>query len=80
MLNAPNIERRRYQSNKEAAAYLGLSPRTLEKYRVCGGGPVFRKLGRRVLYAADDLDNWANARRRDTTKAPADADRNAAQV
>jgi hypothetical protein len=45
----------RYFNNVDAAAYIGLSPRTLEKYRVTGGGPIFRKLGRRVLYVADDL-------------------------
>jgi hypothetical protein len=37
-------------TNGEAAALLRLSPRTLEKYRVIGGGPPFRKLGRRVFY------------------------------
>ena len=52
----------RYLTNDEAAAFLRLSPRTLEKLRVEGGGPRFRKFGRRVLYAIDDLESWANAR------------------
>jgi excisionase family DNA binding protein len=52
----------RYLTNKEAAAFLRLSPRTLEKLRVEGGGPRFHKFGRRVLYAVDDLESWANAR------------------
>ena len=52
----------RYLTNDEAAAFLRLSPRTLEKLRVEGGGPRFRKFGRRVLYAIDDLETWANAR------------------
>jgi hypothetical protein len=51
----------RYLTNREAAAFLRLSPRTLEKRRVHGGGPRFRKFGRRVLYAIDDLEAWANA-------------------
>ena len=42
--------------NKEAARFLKLSPRTLEKMRVVGGGPRFRKHGRRVLYAASYED------------------------
>lgn len=50
----------RYLNNSEAAAYLRLSPRTLEKQRVLGGGPRFRKFGRRVLYAIADLDAWAD--------------------
>ena len=46
----------RYLTNDEAADYLRLSPRTLEKQRVIGGGPKFRKFGRRVMYAVSDLD------------------------
>ena len=46
----------RYLTNDEAADYLRLSPRTLEKQRVIGGGPRFRKFGRRVMYAVADLD------------------------
>jgi hypothetical protein len=45
-----------FYSNEEAADFLRLSPRTLEKYRVRGGGPSFRKLGRRVVYALCDLE------------------------
>lgn len=51
-----------FLSNAQAAAYLQLSPRTLEKLRVVGGGPIFRKFGRRVMYAVSDLDGWAEAR------------------
>ena len=50
----------RYLTNDEAAEYLRLSPRTLEKQRVIGGGPRFRKFGRRVLYAIADLEAWAD--------------------
>jgi hypothetical protein len=52
----------RYLNNSEAAEFLRLSPRTLEKQRVIGGGPRFRKFGRRVMYAIEDLEAWANAR------------------
>lgn len=52
----------RYLTNDEAAAHLRLSPRTLEKLRVIGGGPRFHKFGRRVMYALSDLDAWADAR------------------
>lgn len=52
-----------FLNNTQAAAYLNLSPRTLEKQRVIGGGPRFRKFGRRVVYALADLDAWADARR-----------------
>lgn len=51
----------------EAARFLGLSPRTLERLRVDGGGPRFRKFGRRVLYGRSDLLTWADAQARTST-------------
>ncbi len=60
----------RYLTNDEAAAHLRLSPRTLEKLRVIGGGPRFRKFGRRVMYALSDLDAWADARSFEATCDP----------
>ncbi len=60
----------RYLTNDEAAALLRLSPRTLEKQRVIGGGPRFRKFGRRVMYALSDLEAWANARSFEATCDP----------
>lgn len=60
----------RYLTNDEAATHLRLSPRTLEKLRVIGGGPRFRKFGRRVMYALSDLDAWADARSFEATCDP----------
>jgi len=60
----------RYLTNDEAAAFLRLSPRTLEKQRVIGGGPRFRKFGRRVMYAVTDLEAWADARSFEATFDP----------
>lgn len=60
----------RYLTNDEAAAFLRLSPRTLEKQRVIGGGPRFRKFGRRVMYAIADLETWADARSFEATCDP----------
>jgi excisionase family DNA binding protein len=54
-------------TNSEAAEYLRLSPRTLEKLRVVGGGPPFRKFGRRVVYTFSELEAWANDRSFDNT-------------
>jgi len=65
--SAPPI---RYLTNDEAAAFLRLSPRTLEKMRVIGGGPRFRKFGRRVMYAVADLEAWADARSFEATFDP----------
>jgi predicted DNA-binding transcriptional regulator AlpA len=51
----------RYLRTPEAARFLGLSPRTLEKHRVYGTGPLYRKLGGRVVYAIADLQAWADS-------------------
>jgi hypothetical protein len=38
------------------------SPRTLAKYAVIGGGPLFRKAGRYPLYHPDDLDTFVRSK------------------
>jgi hypothetical protein len=62
---------KRYLTNKEAAEFLNLSPCTLNKQRVYGGGPQFHKFGRRVVYALSDLEAWASARACGATFDPA---------
>ena len=57
----------KYLSTREAAAWLGLSPRTLDRYRVSGEGPAFHRFGSRVRYLVTDLETWAAARRRVST-------------
>lgn len=51
------------------AAYLGLSHRTLDGYRVSGAGPAFHRFGNRVRYRRSDLDAWAENRRATTAEA-----------
>lgn len=51
----------------EAAERLRLSPRTLEKLRVNGGGPKFCKFGSAVLYLEEELAAWVAARLRSST-------------
>ncbi len=43
---------------QEAARFIGLSYRTLEKYRISGTGPKYSKVGRRIVYAVSDLTEW----------------------
>ncbi len=54
----------------EAADYIGCSPRTLEKFRQTGGGPVYLKVGRSVLYLRSDLDRYLEQCRRASTSDP----------
>jgi predicted DNA-binding transcriptional regulator AlpA len=54
----------------EAARFLGLSGRTLEKHRTYGTGPKYRKIGGRVVYALDDLKAWADLGAKMSTSDP----------
>ena len=74
----PTAQPQRYLTNDEAADYLRLSPRTLEKQRVIGGGPRFRKFGRRVMYAVADLNVWADSRSFEATSDPEYAEHHSA--
>lgn len=56
-----------FLNTAQAAFYVGLSRRTLEKMRLTGDGPRFRKHGRFVRYHIDDLDAWSLGERRDST-------------
>jgi len=54
----------RLMNEKEAAPFLGVSVRTLQCWRVRGGGPRFIRISRRaVRYCPSDLAEWIAARR-----------------
>jgi len=53
-----------------AARFTGIAVATLAKMRCIGGGPLFVKLGRRVVYRRSDVIAWLDARRvKNTTEA-----------
>lgn len=54
----------------EAARFLGLSGRTLEKHRTYGTGPTYKKIGGRVVYALADLQAWADRGTKASTSDP----------
>ena len=56
-----------YLDTQRAARILGLSAKTLSRYRVSGGGPVFHKFGTLIRYRREDLEAWAVTRRRAST-------------
>ncbi len=59
--------RAKYLNNREAAEYLGLSVRTMNRYRVTGDGPPYYRLGNRVRYVRAELDEWVTGSRRIST-------------
>jgi hypothetical protein len=62
-----------FLNTDQAAFYVGLSGRTLEKMRTAGVGPTYRKHGRYVRYHIEDLDTWSVVHRKTSTSEP-DAD------
>jgi len=55
---------------RQAAEVLGLSFRTLQKWRQTGAGPRYAKLGDSVVYDTRDLELFARARMRASTSDP----------
>ena len=63
----------RFLRTPEAARFLGLSGRTLEKHRTFGTGPTYRKIGGRIVYRVEDLQRWADLGVRTSTSDPSTA-------
>ena len=53
-----NIDGRRLVSEPRVAKMLGCSPRTLQRRRIEGKGPPSTKIGRKVYYELNDLQEW----------------------
>ncbi len=54
-------------NSRQAANYLGISVRTLEKWRFSKSQDLpYLKLGRTVRYSLSDLEKWALSRRINT--------------
>jgi len=60
----------RYLRTPEAARFLSLSHRTLEKHRCYGTGPRYSKVGGRVVYRVDDLQAWVDRGNKTSTSDP----------
>jgi predicted DNA-binding transcriptional regulator AlpA len=56
-----------YLNVAEAAKLANLGVSTLNKLRLTGDGPSYIKLGRRVVYARDDIEGWMQSKRRRST-------------
>lgn len=65
--HSPAKDARRYLSERQAADYLGVSDKTLQRYRGSGQGPQFIKLSGRVLYDVHDCDAWMTSQKVQST-------------
>ena len=60
----------RLVKERDAAELLGVSVRTLQKWRLQGDGPRFVKLGHAVRYDGQDLEAYIESSRRTSTSEP----------
>lgn len=58
-----------FLNSPQAAHYLRMSNRQIERLRSRGDGPIFRRHGRYIRYHIDDLVAWS-----EDTRRPSDAD------
>lgn len=66
MPDSPKIDRgqalqRPYLNTSQAAHILGIGWRKLQRLRVTGAGPRFRRHGRLIYYHVDDLEIWSRS-------------------
>jgi hypothetical protein len=67
MANLPTLQARGLRP-KEAASVLGTTEGTLANWRLRGEGPVYHKIGKRiVVYMPEDLEMYLAGRRRQST-------------
>ena len=57
-------EQKEFLTVAEASAYLRVSPQVLAGLRFRRKSPPFRKVGNRVLYERNELEQWVNMPRR----------------
>lgn len=70
------VHQRTVLTERQAAEYLQLSPRTLQAWRLRGGGPAFVRISKRcVRYRLVDIQAWAEER---LARSTSDAGRDAA--
>jgi predicted DNA-binding transcriptional regulator AlpA len=62
-----SAKQRHMLNTPDAATYCGSSVSTFTKLRLHGGGPMYVKIGRRVVYDPSNLDNWLASHRRAST-------------
>ena len=60
----------RHLNQNQLAERLNISPRTLERWRWLGEGPLFLKIGGRVVYRVQDIERYEAEQLRDSTTAP----------
>lgn len=58
----------RHLNQIELAQRWRISPRTLERWRWLGQGPQYLKIGGRVIYRLEDVENFEAEKRRESSR------------
>jgi hypothetical protein len=58
---------KKYLTPDEASQLIGAAKQTMARWRVEGIGPQFIRVGRKIMYAVEDLILWMNSRRVSST-------------
>lgn len=66
----PERPKQRFLNTTQAAVRMGIKRLTLARWRTEGKGPRYHKVGGRVLYDPDDIDEWLDDQRRSSTSDP----------
>ncbi len=69
----PTTNATRLLTQRQLAEMLGVTPRSLERWRETGDGPPFLRVGGLVRYTPADVSGWLETRRRTSTSTPAEA-------
>jgi hypothetical protein len=56
-----------FVDENRGAEHLGVSPRTMQRWRMTGTGPPWFRIGRLAKYRIADLTTWAEAQARTST-------------
>jgi hypothetical protein len=56
-----------FVDENRGAEHLGVSPRTMQRWRMTGTGPPWFRIGRLAKYRIADLTTWAEAQARIST-------------
>jgi predicted site-specific integrase-resolvase len=70
----------RHLNQMELARRWSISPRTLERWRWLGQGPVYLKLGGRVSYRLDDVEKYEARRLHANTTGPLQTETNRSEA
>ena len=66
-VNQPHPFPKRYLTNDQFCGLMGRSHYTSQRWRTRGDGPPYLKIGNRIMYDLDDVQEWMACQKRENT-------------